>query len=434
MDVAIVMVFWVLLNVLSTMITKLNKEKDCARFAVMTDMHYYPASLVNRKSTAYQEYLKQDAKLTEESGAVIVAAIDDMINENVEFVILAGDLTNEGEKESHLKLANILKRFSENNIKVFVTPGNHDINNGLSYSFTEDEKKKVPSITPFEFEDIYRKFGFENAYSRDSETLSYCCRIKDGFNIITIDANQYKRNKQRPLPDGVLQDSTIEWAEREIKSSIERGERIIGVIHHGIVEHFKDQGKTFAPFLVKNFDSIAERLSNAGLDFVFTGHLHAQDISKKMYGEHTIYDIETAALTSAPFAWRLCCVDNAMLSIETRYIENIDFDYGSELPFREWAMKRVYSGLLELESFFLKNYNGLTEDQAELAAPYYARAFMAHFCGDEKPQKEDEKFYLKHINNPKSPYYEVSKIFFSLWEDLPDSDNNLTIQLRKINE
>jgi hypothetical protein len=252
------------------------------------------------------------------------------------------------------------------------------------------------------------------------------------LNIITIDANQYKRNKDNPLPEGILSEASIKWAETEIRNSLSRGERIIGVMHHGLVEHFENQGKSFSAFLVKDFESIGRRLVEAGLDFVFTGHLHAQDISWATYNGKKIFDIETAALTSAPFAWRLCNLHKDELVIETKYIEAIDYDYGSDKPFREWAMKRVWDGLLELEAYFLKNHNGLNEEQTQLAAPYYARAFMAHFCGNERPRKEDTEFLEKHKNDPLSPYFEVARISSALWTDQPDSDNNLIIKLRTI--
>lgn len=203
-------------------------------------------------------------------------------------------------------------------------------------------------------------------------------------------------------------------------------------MHHGLVEHFFDQGRTFSPFLVKDFELIGKRLAQAGLDFVFTGHLHAQDVSSASFEGVVIYDIETAALTSAPFAWRQLQLKKDELDINTVYIDDIDFDYGSELPFRKWAMKRVWNGLLELESYFLKHHNGLTEEQTKLVAPYYARAFMAHFCGDEAPSEEDIQFYEKHKSSPSSPFYKVANIFKALWTDTSTSDINLSIPLRHL--
>jgi 3',5'-cyclic AMP phosphodiesterase CpdA len=427
----LVLLIVVFISIMKTEYKKMHRN-SVTRFAVMTDMHYFPESLVNPHSLSFQDYLKQDAKLTLESGAVIKKAIGDMIRLKIEFVILAGDVTNEGEKVSHTELAGFLREFNENGIQVFITPGNHDINNPQAYNFMRDNPDRIATITPSDFEDIYNDYGFRQAFSRDENTLSYCAQIKPGLKIITIDANQYKFHKRNSIPDGILTEDTLQWAETLIKKAVDNGERMIGVMHHGLVEHFLDQGKTFNAFLVKDFEEIAERLARAGLEFVFTGHLHAQDVSSARYGNHTIYDIETAALTSVPFAWRLLRLMPDELDIETVYIDDIDYDYGSNLPFREWASEKVWKGLLELESFFLRSHNGLTEEQTKIVAPYYARAFMAHFKGNEKPEAEDIEFYEKHKSDPDSPFHKVARIFSALWTDSPEGDLNLSLPLRAL--
>ncbi|MDP8209790.1 MAG: metallophosphoesterase [Candidatus Stygibacter australis] len=431
--IVVLMLFSVVMLMTALSVRKINlKGKNKTRFAVMTDMHYFPASLINQHSLSFHDYLKQDAKLTLESGAVIKSAIKQMIRSDIEFVILAGDVSNEGEKLSHEGLAEFLKIFKVNNIKVYITPGNHDINNPVAYNFLRDIPERIDTVTPEEFESIYYECGFKQAFSRDEKTLSYCAEIKPGLKIITLDANQYRFHKRNSIPDGVLPEETLQWAEGLIKEAVENGERMIGVMHHGLVEHFLNQGKTFGAFLVKDYQKMGKRLARAGLDFVFTGHLHAQDVSSAGFDDCTIYDIETAALTSVPFAWRLLNLKPDELDIETVYIDDIDFDYGSDLPFRTWASEKVWKGLLELESFFLRSHNGLTEEQTKVVAPYYARAFMAHFKGNEKPDAEDIEFYEKHRSDPKSPFQKVARIFSALWTDSPESDLDLSIPLRPL--
>jgi len=429
--IVILMFFSVVMIMTALSVRKIHiKDRKHTRFAVMTDMHYFSASLINQQSLSYQVYLKQDAKLTLESGAVFKAAIRQMVKAEIEFVILAGDVSNEGEKFSHEELAGFLEVFEANGIKVFITPGNHDINNPQAYSFLRDIPERIETVTPEEFETIYYDYGFRQAFSRDKTTLSYCVEIKPGLKIITLDANQYRFHKKNSIPDGVLTESTLCWAEALIRDAVAKGERMIGVMHHGLVEHFLDQGKTFVAFLVKDYQEVGKRLAEAGLEFVFTGHLHAQDVSSARFDGSSIYDIETAALTSVPFAWRLLTLKPEEMDIETVYIEDIDFDYGSDLPFREWAGERVWKGLLELESFFLKSHNGLTEEQTKIVAPYYARAFMAHFKGNEQPEDADIEFYEKHKADPDSPFHKVANIFSALWTDQTESDLNLSIPLR----
>ena len=147
--IVVLMLFSVVLIMTALSMSKINlKDKNKTRFAVMTDMHYFSVSLINQHSLSFRDYLKQDAKLTLESGAVIKSAIKQMIRSDIEFVILAGDVSNEGEKLSHEELAGFLNVFKVNGIKVYITPGNHDINNPLAFNFLRDIPERIYTVTP----------------------------------------------------------------------------------------------------------------------------------------------------------------------------------------------------------------------------------------------------------------------------------------------
>ena len=87
---------------------------------------------------------------------------------------LSGDLTNNGEKKSHQKLANLLGEIERSGkTKVLVIPGNHDIDNPWARSFEGDKQVLADSVSPKEFTKIYGDFGYKEAISRDKKTLSY---------------------------------------------------------------------------------------------------------------------------------------------------------------------------------------------------------------------------------------------------------------------
>ena len=54
-------------------------------------------------------------------------------------LILSGDLTNNGEKESHIDIAEKLKEIEKNGTAVYVIPGNHEGEN-VSFVITEGAK------------------------------------------------------------------------------------------------------------------------------------------------------------------------------------------------------------------------------------------------------------------------------------------------------
>ena len=99
-----------------------------ARFAVLSDLHFYDPRL-GTSGQAFEDYLNQDPKLLKESEAILDAAITNIVQQHVQFVLVAGDLTKDGELLDHVRVAQQLRRLEQRGIQVFVIPGNHDINN-----------------------------------------------------------------------------------------------------------------------------------------------------------------------------------------------------------------------------------------------------------------------------------------------------------------
>ena len=87
-------------------------------------------------------------------------------------VILSGDLTFNGEKLSHQKLAQKLRRLTEAGIDVWVIPGNHDLNNSAAASFSQDQARRVESVSAAEFSAIYQNLTNRKAISQDPNSLS----------------------------------------------------------------------------------------------------------------------------------------------------------------------------------------------------------------------------------------------------------------------
>lgn len=61
-------------------------------------------------------------------------------------LLISGDLTKDGEREGHEALAGILERFEEETgAQVYITPGNHDLNNSNAMNFNTDSGEAVPA-------------------------------------------------------------------------------------------------------------------------------------------------------------------------------------------------------------------------------------------------------------------------------------------------
>lgn len=143
-----------------------------ARFVVISDLHFYDTSL-GTEGNAFQDYLDNDRKLLVLSDEIIKTAM-----EKADFVLVAGDLTKDGEELCHQGIARHLQTLVKSGKKVFVVPGNHDINNLESVRFIGDITEPVPSIDPSAFKNIYQQLGYGGSHCPGPGFLKLCGRTR----------------------------------------------------------------------------------------------------------------------------------------------------------------------------------------------------------------------------------------------------------------
>ncbi|HBG12377.1 MAG TPA: metallophosphoesterase, partial [Clostridium sp.] len=89
-------------------------------------------------------------------------------------------------------MAKKLENLEEKGVKVLVIPGNHDINNYFSASYFGKEKEVADIVDPEGFYDIYRRFGYDQARSRDEDSLSYVYELDEKNWLLMLDSAQYE--------------------------------------------------------------------------------------------------------------------------------------------------------------------------------------------------------------------------------------------------
>ena len=174
-----------------------------------------------------------DGRVLQYGWEILDAFIDDVVEQKPDLVILTGDLTMNGEKQSHEELAQKLETLSENGIEVAVIPGNHDINNPYARKFTSDGTVKTDSITADEFAQIYSDFGYVAADSRDPASLSYLYKLDDYYWLLMLDSCQYDPVNR---VGGMIRGETYDWMEKQLESAWEEGAQVITVSHHNLLD------------------------------------------------------------------------------------------------------------------------------------------------------------------------------------------------------
>jgi DNA repair exonuclease SbcCD nuclease subunit len=402
-----------------------------AKIAVFSDPHYFASSL-GTSGAAFNEYVAGDRKLIAESQEISKSTISALLNENSNIVLVPGDLTKDGEKQCHQEFAALLKLLENKGKKVYVIPGNHDVANPDAYSFSGDSKTKIPSVSADEFATIYKDYGYGEAIAKDPNSLSYVAEPVNGMWLIAMDACRYKENKTSPVTGGRFSDETLTWVKTQLAKAKELNKTVIGMMHHGLVEHFSGQktNPISSDYVVDNWQTIATDFANAGMKAVFTGHYHANDIASFTSGNNTIYDIETGSLVTSPCPYRIIDFSNNVMNISTKYVTSINYNTGGK-TFTQYAADFLYTGMVDLVTYMLTKQYGVSADIAKQVAPIAAAAFVAHYKGDESMPAVYAPYIESFLKSSDASTQYLGVTAKALFTDLNPSDNNVSLTFTK---
>ncbi|MDM8551886.1 metallophosphoesterase [Desulfobacterales bacterium HSG2] len=386
------------------------------RFAVFSDPHYYDTEL-GVSGSAFEAYLAGDRKLLRESEAILTAFTDAITGESgIDFVIVSGDLTKDGTRASHQEFADNLKMLEDNGLPVYVVPGNHDLNNPNAFSYSGDTETPEDNVSPEEFAEIYADYGYAEATDRDPDSLSYVAEPAPGLWLFGLDSCRLGYG------NGMFSQETIDWIIGRLDQAKARDKKVIGMMHHAILEHFPEQADLMPGTLIENWETVSETLAEAGMNLIFTGHLHAQDIVTNTWdaeGGRTISltDVETGSLVTYPNPYRIVTLDEENVAdIQSRFITEIDYDTGG-VAFPAYSEDYLTEKLYE---WFYPDW--------QAGASQAAEAFKAYYMGDESPDQEALAAisFLTQSDDPNLQY--AGQYIYGWWTDLPPADNDVTVQ------
>jgi len=400
-------------------------------FIVFSDPHTYDTSL-GTEGKAFESYLADDRKLLRENTEILEAAIAAIKSETANFVLVSGDMTKDGERSSHELVVSYLEQLEASGKKVYVVPGNHDINNGYSFKYAGDTVEHVPNITPAEFAGMYGDFGYKEAIFCDTASLSYVAEPQSGLWLLALDSCCYTENieNEKPITDGKFSTATMQWIEEMLeKASVEK-KAVMVMVHHGVVEHYVGQEKNFGEYLLDDFPVVSKLLATYNARLAFTGHYHAQDITLARWTEPDkfIFDIETGSMVTYPSPYRIVSIDASQKAeIRTEHVESIR---SHPDDFQEYARAYVQSGIEGIATHTIMGYK-VNQAEAEKLAGQVAQAFVAHYSGDESLPAGQEALQSSGLSIPGLVVVLFRKnLVIGLWNDLPPPDNNVTIDLK----
>lgn len=387
---------------------------------VITDTHYLSDSLMD-DGYALQDYIYTSGKNIKYTPAVLDKVIADYLQSDIEVLLVCGDMTKDGEKQSHIDFVNKLKPLQDKGVRVFVIPGNHDINMPNSVEFKGNKTFPVDNVSPQTFVDIYAGCGYNDALTRDTASLSYVSRLDDNTWLLSIDAAMYDEYATKSISSGRILPHTEKWIVDVLDEANAKGIQVVGMMHWGLTEHIMYQSTFFAEYLVDDWQRLAALFADKGMKAIFTGHFHSNDISLfTSPNGNKIYDIETGTLAAYPFAYRFVDLYPDKMDVKTKNIT--DVPENPNLAEEDRLRMKALSESLSMQKLKRMGLD-LPEKTMAQFSNVLSQIFLLHAYGDEAA--DDKLIYsMKKLSETMDSPFDMEDVEL----DFPPADNNVTLE------
>lgn len=336
------------------------------KFAVLSDIHYVAKSMIIDDNNAVID-----------NAVSRQALLDASSYDDIDTILITGDLTDSGDKESHLELIELLRSLKNNGKKIYVTTATHDFNHHRAYTrkrgdtkaqfsespwnmpFFDKEKadyasylkegfefSSVEEITPAlaecfapeELWELYREFGRDDAYSVCESGYSYCLDLDEDTRCLMLNDNF--RNEEAMKDISVSYSPLcLKWIDRMVKEAKRDGKFIFACTHHPLVPP-SPAYRIGAKIRDMRTPYTVHILADMGLNLVFTGHTHFTDVGFAKSNEgNVLCDISTPSVRFYPPAYRIVDLDGKNSSVDYKIT---DVSVPSDIKISEGSMREHY--------------------------------------------------------------------------------------------
>lgn len=336
-------------------------------FYLITDTHYFENSL-GVEGKAFESYMEREQFFMRESSAIISSTFERIAQDNeTDIVILPGDLTKNGEKESHKSFVKELYKLKEKGKKIFVITAGHDYNE-YSYGYKNDERIEVEGTDFDELYNFYKDFGYSDALAFDKRTHSYIAQITDGVRMLAVNCDGEN------IAKGTVDEELMAWAQVQLDKAKADNCSVFAISHYPIIPSvpvFDLVGDA----KLRNWRAFASFLADNGVELALTGHMHIQSINE-FYSEkgNRLIDICTSCLVGSPAKFRKITVDEASdLKVETLDVGDFGIDTNG-LSLREYFDRQFAQAILNRVLGALDGGEGIVKHLKKLGLRFVENA------------------------------------------------------------
>ena len=246
---------------------------------IISDIHYYS----KETGISGKAFEKENAKTPNDlvnCEEILSSLMDQLAEDESDIVLVSGDVTTRAEREAHEGVIKLLRSLKERGKKVYVITATHDYHDGDVTRKYEGEKiVQVPAVKRDELYDMYREFGPDEAIAVHRESMSYVVQLCDGYRLFALNDDSNRKNGSG------FSDECFEWISEQIKDANEKGQFIIPMTHHPMLSPSPFYKIIGGGNIMKDPLKRIDQLNELGVNYMFTGHTHMQDISYRITDE-----------------------------------------------------------------------------------------------------------------------------------------------------
>lgn len=306
-------------------------------FYLVTDTHFFEPSF-KRSGAAYEKRSISDQKCVAETPAIIDAGFKQIADDKeTNIILIPGDLVYRGEYQSHIGLRNRLYKLKEQGKKIYLITARHDYDDNDSFEFDGDKMLPVKAMPRDELRDFYKDFGFDGAISEHKESMSYVAQLADGIRLLALNCDGDCKDFKG------LWDNQMKWALEQIEDAHRTGNYIFAMTHYPLLP-FSPIMNLISDSHLTDWEKRANQFADAGLDLIFTGHMHAQAVTEYVTENgNKITDVQTGCFVGCPCAYRKVTIKDSTADIKSYTINDFDYDKQgkSASEYFQWRFDRM---------------------------------------------------------------------------------------------
>ena len=294
-------------------------------FYLITDTHYFKNSL-GARGEAYDEFMRYEQKCFAETQSINEAVFDWLKDaHDAETLLIAGDLSFNSEKESHIEFIKHLNELKASGKKIYVVTADHDFKDNPQDCFAIDETGWLhpESTKREELFDMYYEFGFKDAIAVDKQHLSYVAQLADGIRLLAL-------NNDGPEGGGrFFDEKQMAWIKEQCDKAREDGQMMFAMNHYPLLPGQPILSVVNTSYQKHSIDAL-NLLADNGVHLVFTGHMHNQSINvHETENGNRIYDVCTGSIIADPSVIRLVNIESED-TVDIKTIPAPDFEWDTK--------------------------------------------------------------------------------------------------------